>query len=266
MRFDVRAHRDGAGHRLTSSPAVPGRVTLRRGMTNSVDLWQWCTSVARDRGPRAECIVIVESPDGVGERARFLLRGALPVKLRGPDLHAGTAEVAIEELELAAESVSLVFPDERPAPQRVLAELRELDQEFNREINPKRWVAAHLNPASLDLAYARADASTGGQGSAALSVDLWLDASIDAGGTTAASRPELHEILRSFTYFVTPKAARGSRDVLPPAVRFSWGEFVFDGVVDSLNQSLDLFAADGRPGRARLSIRMSRPWIDKAPG
>ncbi|MEO6713858.1 MAG: phage tail protein [Mycobacteriales bacterium] len=269
LRFDVAGMREGGQpgrHQLLSSPAPPGRVTLRRGMTASMDLWRWCSDVARDGGPRARCDVVVLSPDGTEELVRFVLRGALPLRLRGPHLNAAAGGVAIEELELVGESLSVSSPDsgdvEHEAPV-ALAELRELDPLFEREINQKRWVRAHINPDSLEVSYRSADAISGGVGTAALTVELWVDA-------TAATRPrrssDIHELVAAFAYFVTPRAARGSREPAAPAVRFTWGALTFDGYVETLRHSFGHYSADGRPQLARLSVGMSRPWIDSPPG
>jgi T4-like virus tail tube protein gp19 len=45
--------------RLLAGAAAYGRVTLRRGMTPSFDLWDWCAAVLRDRTLRADAVVIV---------------------------------------------------------------------------------------------------------------------------------------------------------------------------------------------------------------
>lgn len=274
IRFDVHTLREGGSlgvQRLFSSPAAPGRVTLRRGMTSSFDLWEWCSAVARDRGPRAECRVVVIGADGETERARFVLRGCLPVRLRGPSLDASTGAVAIEELELACESLVLEparpDPDAKEVVQEVVrerVELRELDPAFEREINPERWVQALVNPESIELAFTRDASGEGGPGSASLAVDLWLDVTADA-RPSSRQPPDVHQLSQAVAYFITPRSARGSRELRPPAVRLAWGAFTFDGHLESLRQSLGLFSPDGRPGRALLSITLSRPWITKAP-
>jgi phage tail-like protein len=268
MRFDVRAIREGGadgGQRLFTEPAAPGRVTLQRGMTASFDLWQWCTAVARDRGPRADCVVVVLAPDGATERARFRLRGCLPVRLRGPALDAVAGGVAIEELELACESLFLEPLDAGPPPAAAdRAELRELDQSFEREINPKRWVRAQVNPESIDLAFVNADPSAGGAGTASLTLELWLD--VTAGtGRPGRQPPDLRRLTDAFAYFITPRPTRGGRGLAPPVVRLAWGAFTFDGHMDALRQSFGLFSPDGRPGRAQLAISISRPWIVRRP-
>jgi phage tail-like protein len=127
-----------------------GRVTLRRGMTSTFDLWAWWEQVRRDPGVRASCDVIVLSPDLAEERARFRLHRCLPAKLTGPSLNATGNDVAIEALEIACEGIEILRPGEPPAqyaPEPVAkAELRELDASFAREINKARWVQAQINP------------------------------------------------------------------------------------------------------------------------
>ncbi len=39
-----------------------------------------------------------------------------------------------------------------------------------------------------------------------------------------------------------------------PKVRFTWGELVFEGIIESLSVDFDLFAADGTPLRAKMSV------------
>src|SRR5262249_50854129 len=40
----------------------------------------------------------------------------------------------------------------------------------------------------------------------------------------------------------------------PPRVQFKWGSFLVQGVMESANIDLDLFAADGTPLRAKVSV------------
>ena len=110
LRFDVRALREGgdpARQRLLAGPASYGEVTLRRGMTASFDLWDWCALVMRDPGVRADARVVVLAPDGETERARFVLERCLPVRLKAPRLDAVDGVIAIEELTLSAERLEL---------------------------------------------------------------------------------------------------------------------------------------------------------------
>ena len=48
----------------------------------------------------------------------------------------------------------------------------------------------------------------------------------------------------------------------PPGVRFSWGTFRFEGVVDSLTEKLEFFSADGIPLRATLAVSITKQDVD----
>jgi phage tail-like protein len=90
---------------------VPGMnkisdVTLKRGIVNSADLWDWVEQV-RDIGPDAQRTVIITmlSENGSPVQA-WTLRGVIPMKYTGPTLAAkGGGDVAMEELVLSAEGM-----------------------------------------------------------------------------------------------------------------------------------------------------------------
>jgi hypothetical protein len=48
----------------------------------------------------------------------------------------------------------------------------------------------------------------------------------------------------------------------PPRCGFEWGSFIFEGVVDSMEETLDYFSEEGVPLRATVSLRLSRDDID----
>jgi len=83
-----------------------GDITLKRGIINSGDLWQWVTQV-RGSGPKAKRIILITllSEEGEGVQA-WKLHGAMPMKYTGPTLSAkGGGDVAMEELVLSCELV-----------------------------------------------------------------------------------------------------------------------------------------------------------------
>jgi len=51
-----------------------------------------------------------------------------------------------------------------------------------------------------------------------------------------------------------------------PKVRFDWGSFRFDGYVDSIEESLEHFSADGRPLRSSIGLTLSTQEIQHAFG
>ena len=87
-----------------------GTLTLKRGMSATFDLWDWFAKVVEDPSIRADGEVVLLAPDGATERARFVLQRCLPVKLKAPPLNAKDGAVAIEELQLVYESLTLKRP------------------------------------------------------------------------------------------------------------------------------------------------------------
>ena len=72
----------------------PSQLTLRRGMTSSVDLWAWMAAASLPGRP-VTANGQITMLDGAGStQARFLLAGCLPVRLRGPALNAQTGILA----------------------------------------------------------------------------------------------------------------------------------------------------------------------------
>ncbi|NTU86268.1 MAG: phage tail protein [Chloroflexales bacterium] len=113
MTMEVKTIREGGNNgqqiRL-SGPASYGQLSLKRGMTGSFDLWNWFSQVLYDPALRADAHVVVLSADSARQRARFLLRRCVPVKLKAPALNAKDGVIAIEELALAYESLVMEAP------------------------------------------------------------------------------------------------------------------------------------------------------------
>lgn len=246
----------GVVHLVAGRESV-GTVTLRRGMTDAFDLWDWWERVRRDPRLRATCDVVVLSPDLELERVRFRLHGCLPVKLEGPSFDARANDVAIESLELACEGIELVRPDEPPAPAPVYteparAQLRELDERFEQEINADRWLTAQFCPDALRTSQRL---ERGPRARLDLTLSFDVDAPLPPGCDPADDVRRLTEKAR---YFATPRRDLDGTLTLP-AVRLAWGAFAFDGHVEALEESLERFSADGRALRASLALSLAGP-------
>ncbi|MDA0166273.1 hypothetical protein OM076_38770 [Solirubrobacter ginsenosidimutans] len=100
-----------------------------------------------------------------------------------------------------------------------------------------------------------------------LAVELWFDV------TTSQTDKDVRKRTEGVNYFMQPKEQKDGKEKkwVPPAVRFHWGSFKFDGVMDSMDETLEFFSSDGRPLRARVSLSISSQDIqfqidDDAPG
>jgi phage tail-like protein len=110
LTHEVKTIREGGNNRAQirlSGPASFGTVTLKRGMTPNMHLWQWFDAVVKNPALRAHGEVVMFARAQGQERARFLLERCVPVKLKAPPLNARDGVVAVEELQLACESITL---------------------------------------------------------------------------------------------------------------------------------------------------------------
>jgi phage tail-like protein len=110
MSMEVKTLREGGGNdrqiRL-NGPVSYGQLTLKRGMTENFDLWKWFHDTVEQPRLRADADVVILAADGVTERVRFRLERCLPVKLKAPALNAKDGQIAIEELQIAYETMRL---------------------------------------------------------------------------------------------------------------------------------------------------------------
>lgn len=83
-------------------------VTLKRGIVNSKDLWDWLKETQRN-GPSAKRTVVITLLDEAGTSVEsWTLRNVVPMKYTGPTLAAkGGGDVAMEELVLSSEGIDL---------------------------------------------------------------------------------------------------------------------------------------------------------------
>lgn len=93
---------------------VPGRmkwnnVTLKRGITDAMDMWKWRKLVeeGKIKDARKNGSIVMFSSQGV-EVARWNFVNAWPSKLTGPTANATNNEVAIEEMEITHEGYERV--------------------------------------------------------------------------------------------------------------------------------------------------------------
>lgn len=152
--------------------------------------------------------------------------------------------------------------------------LKELDADFRNEVNTDKHVQVQFNPESLKVSYANSiqtPSGTGdqrgpqsrqfvGAGTTKLALMLWFDVNAlpdDQAGTT-----DVRRLTQKVAYYITPAQTTDSPPkFVPPAVRFLWGTFQFDGLVEAMEETLELFSSDGRPLRASVSLTVSQQRI-----
>jgi phage tail-like protein len=81
-------------------------VTLRRGITNNKELWDWREKIMKGNVERREVSIVLLDDTGA-EKIRWNLTSCWPVTWSGPEFNATSDEVAVETLEFAHEGISV---------------------------------------------------------------------------------------------------------------------------------------------------------------
>jgi phage tail-like protein len=80
-------------------------ITLKRGVTDSDELWRWRKAVIDGRTERKNGSIILLDESGV-EKIRWNFANAWPSKWTGPSFNATSTAVAVETLEITHEEVA----------------------------------------------------------------------------------------------------------------------------------------------------------------
>lgn len=92
---------------------IPGlnkfsNVTLKRGFSTNMDLWDWRRTVMNGVIERRTVTIILLEETGQTEKLRWNLRAAWPSKWTGAELKSSANEIAIETLEFCHEGVEMI--------------------------------------------------------------------------------------------------------------------------------------------------------------
>jgi len=152
----------------------------------------------------------------------------------------------------------------------IRAELRELNS-TGKETGYR--VPVQFNPETLKVSFANQLEAKGdqggtsttqyvGKGTTKLSVQLWFDVTgPERQGQTPVK--DVRDLTKQVVFFMTAKEAPDDKTKkVPPGVRFLWGSFQFDGIMESLEESLEFFSPEGRPLRASISLGLSQQDIE----
>jgi hypothetical protein len=125
---------------------------------------------------------------------------------------------------------------------------------YSNQVVPPQGKASQDGPAAFQFV---------GTGTTKLSLQLWFDVS---GQDDETENPviDVRNLTKNVAYFMTPK--EDGKHLVIPAVRFLWGSFSFDGVMDSLDESLEYFSREGIPLRASMSFGLTQQKIEAFTG
>lgn len=158
-----------------------------------------------------------------------------------------------------------------PQPQQLLrAELREITWDDNQEAQETgRNVPVQFNPETLSVAFSNKSAGGDqrggsaiqfvGQGETKLTFDIYFDTT--APDPNASEETDVRKMTEKVVKFIMPEPSGEEDKFVPPGIRFIWGSFLFDGIVDSIDESLEFFSPEGKPLRAKIGLSISKQEI-----
>ena len=145
-----------------------------------------------------------------------------------------------------------------------LVEIQEFSSGKSLSQAGEKKVTVQFNPQSLKLNLSNQNSGGDqpggasrqfvGSGTSKLTVELVFDTSDDGS--------DVRSLTEQVAYFVMAKEQHDQENRrTPPKVRFQWGSFIFEGVVDSMDETLEYFSEEGVPLRATCRLGMSRDDI-----
>ncbi|HJZ83075.1 MAG TPA: hypothetical protein VKD91_22090 [Pyrinomonadaceae bacterium] len=133
---------------------------------------------------------------------------------------------------------------------------------LRRGARPSDAISVHFNPTSLQHVVSNTMKETGrgtnakqyvSQSTAKLTMDLIFDTT-DSGQDVRAMTSKVAQFMKP----TRPVSSNNQDRKVPPVVLFAWGNFMFQGMVESFKETIDFFSGNGVPLRASVNLTMSQ--------
>lgn len=134
---------------------------------------------------------------------------------------------------------------------------RELTVQFNPEtlrISRRRFGSSGMQGSNPDKARQASSQQITGHG-ATMSVELLFD----------TSQKDNVDVLVTTGKIAAMLGSSEAGSTTANRVRFQWGSFIFVGVIDSMDETVDLFSESGVPLRSTVSLSLSQGQISSEP-
>jgi len=118
-----------------------------------------------------------------------------------------------------------------------------------------------VQPQGGDQASGTAGRQFVGAGTTKLALQLWFDVTV----MQEDAVDDVRRLTQKVVYFMTPQDSEADPDKkVPPGLRFSWGSFLFDGIVEGMEETIEFFSPEGKPLRASITLTLSQQKILEA--
>jgi hypothetical protein len=167
------------------------------------------------------------------------------------------------------------MPESANMTRAILQEIRWNSDGTVRETN--RQLKVQFNPETLKLTFsnqiASGDSAGGsaiqfsGKGTTKLSFELWFDVTDPNIDASFKEFTDVRHITKQVADFMKTESVGTGNNTryVPPGVRFLWGTFLFEGVMESINETLEFFSEKGKPLRASVSVSLTKQEVDVQP-
>lgn len=146
---------------------------------------------------------------------------------------------------------------------------------FEVQFNPETLKVSYANQIEKPKADKNAPAPTTqfvGKGTTKLTVQLWFDVTGELRDADRGVKDvrvltgRVVDLMKATRRANAPANSSEAELFIPPQVEFQWGTFSFEGIAESIEESLEFWSPDGRPMRASIFISLSQQELAfKAP-
>ncbi|HCS91263.1 MAG: hypothetical protein N838_07220 [Thiohalocapsa sp. PB-PSB1] len=149
-------------------------------------------------------------------------------------------------------------------------DVSELGPEFEVQFNPETLNIAFSNQVAGGDQAGGSAIQFNSKGTTKLTFDLVFDVTDPKieqrfnKDNKPESRTDVRKITKLVADFMQTEQEGSGDDArfVPPGVRFKWGTFRFDGVVDKITEKIDFFSEEGVPLRSTLSVGITKQDVD----
>ncbi|MDK2125463.1 phage tail protein [Parachitinimonas caeni] len=108
--YETITYKDGLGRRYMPGQPTDVNITLKRGVVRQKSqFYKWISSISLNLIDKRDITVSLTDEKGTVPLVTWTVTNAFPKKLTAPSFNGGSNEVAMEQLELVADDVTIEF-------------------------------------------------------------------------------------------------------------------------------------------------------------
>jgi phage tail-like protein len=110
IAYETITYKDGMGKLHMPGQQSDINITLKRGLVKAKsEFYTWINSISLNKVEKRDIVVSLTDATGNKPVVSWNVTNAFPKKLTAPSFNGGSNEVALEQLELMADNISITF-------------------------------------------------------------------------------------------------------------------------------------------------------------